>query len=134
MCSGGLVVKSGQVVKSGEFESHVNFFFFLFFIKIYFLSFLYMSIVIKTVINSEEDNTFETIVKVTNLNQKVSCKRVLETVDDVETGLTESHSLYIFSLKDAELAKEILMKCVESTSFKVENITIETRVNKFDVI
>ena len=93
-----------------------------------------MSIVIKTFINSEEDNTFETIVKVTNLNQKVICKRVLETVDDVETGLTESHSLYIFNLQDAETAKEILMKCVESTSFKVENITIETRVNKFDVI
>ena len=93
-----------------------------------------MSIVIKTVINSEEDNTFETIVKVTNLNQKVTCKRVLETVDDVETGLTESHSLYIFSLKDAELAKDILIKCIENTSFKIENITIETRINKFDVM
>ena len=93
-----------------------------------------MSIVIKTVINSEEDNTFETIVKVTNLNQKVSCKRVLETVDDVETGLTESHSLYIFDINDAEICREILMQCCENISFKVENITIETRVNKFDVI
>ena len=87
-----------------------------------------MSIIIKTSINSEEDNTFETIMKITNLNQKVSCKRVIETVDDVDTGLSESHSLYIFKLKDAEIAKEILMKCVESTSFKVENIT------KFNVI
>ena len=93
-----------------------------------------MSIIIKTSINSEEDNIFKTIIKITNLNQKVSCKRVIETVDDVDTGLTESHSLYIFNLKDAELAKEILMKCVESTSFKVENITIETRINKFNVI
>lgn len=93
-----------------------------------------MSIVIKTAVNSKEDNTFETIVKISNLNQKVSCKRVLEIADDVDTGIRESHSLYIFNINDAELAKEILMKCVESTSFKVENITIETRINKFDVM
>ena len=58
------------------------------------------------------------------------CKRVVETIDDVDTRVRESHSLYIFSLQDAEIAKDILIQCIENTSFKVENITIETRINK----
>ena len=88
-----------------------------------------MSLVIITKVLSEEDATFETIINIMNLNQKVNCKRVIETIDEVDTRLRESRSLYIFSLQDSAIAKEILIQCIEVESFKVENITIETRIN-----
>ena len=93
-----------------------------------------MSIVIKTTVLSDEDTTFYSTIKIMRLNKDIPCKRVLETIDDIDASTSESHSSYIFNMADAEVVKEILLRCIENTSFKVHNITIETRINKFDVI
>ncbi len=80
-----------------------------------------MSIVIKALYNSDED----VILK----DNQTSYKHVVETLK-YDDGSTAKYSLYIFSIKDAPIAKTLLVKCVENDEFDIDNIEIETRYNK----
>jgi hypothetical protein len=80
-----------------------------------------MSIVIKVLYNSDED----IIIK----DNQTSYKHVVEVLK-YDDGSTTKYSLYIFSIKDAPIARELLMKCVENEEFDIDHIEIETRYNK----
>ncbi len=80
-----------------------------------------MSIVIKTLTHSDEDVIIKEI--------QPSCQHAIETLK-YDDGITTNFSLYIFTLKNAPLAKALLMKCVEHEEFDIEHIDIETRYSK----
>jgi hypothetical protein len=80
-----------------------------------------MSIVIKAQYNSIED----LIIR----EHETSYKYVVEVLK-YDDGSTTKYSLYIFCIKDAPIAKELLIKCVEKEEFDIDHIEIETRYNK----
>ncbi len=80
-----------------------------------------MSIVIKALCHSDED----VIIK----NTQTTCMHAVEKLS-YDDGTHTSYSLYVFTIKDAPLAKGLLMKCVENEEFDIDNIEIETRYNK----
>ena len=85
------------------------------------------TIVVKADVLSDEDTILQTKLNTVT----VPYKRVIETVDNLDSSASVSHAVYIFSMRDAESVKEILMKCtLENASFKAANISIEVRHNK----
>ena len=86
--------------------------------------------VVKTSVLSDEDTTFQTMMNKVEFKY-IPCNRIIETVDNLDSSTSISHSVYVFNMQNAESVKEILMMCVEKEpSFKVDNITIEIRNNK----